>query len=91
MRRIDTLSALGLAAEIGDFARFGSAEEFMAFVGLVPSEHSPGERRRQGAITKVGNSHVRRLLVESAWHARSRLVASARRVLVANADEEAWP
>ena len=44
----------------------------MAFVGLVPSEHSSGERRRQGAITKVGNSHVRRLLVESAWHARRR-------------------
>ncbi len=44
----------------------------MAFVGLVPSEHNSGERRRQGAITKVGNSHVRRLLVESAWHARRR-------------------
>ncbi len=61
-----------LVAEIGDFDRFGTAEEFMAFVGLVPSEHSSGERRRQGAITKVGNSHVRRLLVESAWHARRR-------------------
>ena len=44
----------------------------MAFVGLVPSEHSSGEQRRQGSITKVGNSHVRRLLVESAWHARRR-------------------
>ena len=42
----------------------------MAFVGLVPSERSSGEQRRQGSITKVGNSHVRRLLVESAWHAR---------------------
>jgi transposase len=61
-----------LVAEIGDFGRFSSADEFMAFVGLVPSEHSSGERRRQGAITKVGNSHVRRLLVESAWHARRR-------------------
>jgi transposase len=70
--RIDTLSALGLAAEIGDFSRFKSAEELMAFVGLVPSEHSSRERRRQGAITKVGNSHVRRLLVEAAWHARRR-------------------
>ena len=49
-----------------------TAEEFMAFVGLVPSEHSSGEQRRQGSITKVGNSHVRRLLVESAWHARRR-------------------
>jgi transposase len=72
LRGLDTLTAMGLVAEIGDFGRFRTAEEFMAFVGLVPSEHSSGERRRQGAITKVGNSHVRRLLVESAWHARRR-------------------
>jgi transposase len=72
LRGIDTLTALGLAVEIGDFSRFGTAQEFMAFVGLVPSERSSGERRRQGSITKVGNSHVRRLLVESAWHARRR-------------------
>ena len=72
LRGIDTLSALGLVAEIGDFGRFRCAEEFMAFVGLVPSEHSSGEQRRQGSITKVGNSHVRRLLVEAAWHARRR-------------------
>jgi len=72
LRGIDTLSALALAAEIDDFSRFQRAEELMAFVGLVPSEHSSGERRRQGSITKVGNSHVRRLLVESAWHARRR-------------------
>ncbi|MCA1700904.1 MAG: IS110 family transposase [Actinobacteria bacterium] len=74
LRGIDTLSALGLVAEIGGFDRFKSAEEFMAFVGLVPSEHSSGERRRQGSITKVGNAHVRRLLVEAAWHARRRPV-----------------
>lgn len=72
LRGIDTLSALGLVAEIGDFSRFQTAEEVMAFVGLVPSEHSSGEQRRQGSITKVGNSHARRLLVESAWHARRR-------------------
>ena len=72
LRGIDTLTALGLMAEIGDFDRFRTAEEFMAFVGLVPSERSSGEQRRQGSITKVGNSHVRRLLVESAWHARRR-------------------
>jgi transposase len=72
LRGIDTLTAIGLVAEIGDFTRFCSAEEFMAFVGLVPSEHSSGERRRPGSITKIGNSHVRRLLVESAWHARRR-------------------
>src|SRR5262245_21715743 len=72
LRGIDTLSALGLVAEIGDFSRFACAEEFMAFVGLVPSEHSSGQHRRQGSITKVGNSHVRRLLVEAAWHALCR-------------------
>src|SRR6266498_2766289 len=72
LRGIDTLTALALVAEIGDFSRFRSAEELMAFVGLVPSEHSSGEHRRQGSITKVGNSHVRRLLVEAAWHARRR-------------------
>ena len=72
LRGLDTLSALGIAVEIGDFSRFRSAEEFMAFVGLVPSEHSSGEQRQQGSITKVGNAHVRRLLVESAWHARRR-------------------
>ncbi len=72
LRGIDTLTALGLATEIGDFDRFQTAAELMAFVGLVPSEHSSGEKRRQGSITKVGNSHVRRLLVEAAWHARRR-------------------
>jgi transposase len=72
LRGVDTLTALGIAVEIGDFDRFPTAEEFMAFVGLVPSEHSSGDKRRQGSITKVGNGHVRRLLVESAWHARRR-------------------
>jgi transposase len=72
LRGIDTLTALGLAAEIGDFTRFKTAQELMAFVGLVPTEHSSGERRRQGSITKAGNSHVRRLLIEAAWHARRR-------------------
>jgi transposase len=72
LRGVDTLTALALVAEIGDFNRFKRAQEFMAFVGLVPSEHSSGEKRRQGSITKVGNAHVRRLLVESAWHARRR-------------------
>jgi transposase len=72
LRGIDTLTALALVAEIGDFNRFACAQEFMAFVGLVPSERSSGEQRRQGSITKVGNAHVRRLLVESAWHARRR-------------------
>jgi transposase len=72
LRGVDTLTALALVAEIGDFERFTSAEQLMAFVGLVPSEHSSGEHRRQGSITKAGNSHMRRLLIEAAWHARRR-------------------
>jgi transposase len=72
LRGIDTLSAVGITAEIGDFARFATAQQFMSFVGLVPSERSSGERRRLGSITKAGNDHVRRLLVEAAWNHRRR-------------------
>jgi transposase len=73
LRGIDTLTALGLVAEIGtDWSRFKTAEQFMSYVGLVPSEHSSGQSRRQGSITKAGNGHVRRLLVEAAWHQRLR-------------------
>lgn len=67
-RGIKLLTAVGLAAEVGDFQRFPTAEKFMAFVGLVPSENSSGQSRRQGGITKAGNGHVRRLLIEAAWH-----------------------
>jgi transposase len=73
LRGIDTLTALGLVAEIGsDWSRFRTAEQFMSYVGLVPSEHSSGAQRAQGSITKAGNGHVRRLLVEAAWHQRQR-------------------
>jgi transposase len=72
LRGIDTLSALGIAAEVGDFHRFATAEQFMSFVGLVPSERSSGEQRRQGSITKAGNAHVRRLLIEAAWNGARR-------------------
>jgi transposase len=68
---IETLIALSFVADIGDFRRFSNARQFMAFLGLVPSEHSSGNKRRLGAITKAGNSHLRRLLVEAAWHYRS--------------------
>jgi hypothetical protein len=70
LRGIDTLTALAISAEICDFARFSRPTELMAFVGLVPTERSSGGVRRQGAITKTGNVHVRRLLVEAAWHYR---------------------
>jgi transposase len=68
---IKTLTALSFVTDIGDFRRFSSAGQFMAFLGLVPSERSSGNKRRQGGITKAGNSHLRRLLVEAAWHYRS--------------------
>ncbi len=71
-RGIDDLTALTIAAELGDARRFSSAPRVMAFVGLVPSEHSSGTKRARGAITKTGNAHLRRVLVEAAWHARHR-------------------
>jgi transposase len=70
MRGIDTLTAAGLCAEIGDFRRFRHPEQLMSYLGVVPSEHSSGTRRRQGSITKSGSRHARRLLVEAAWHYR---------------------
>ncbi|MDX1584070.1 MAG: IS110 family transposase [Thermoanaerobaculia bacterium] len=72
LRGIGMLSALTLHAELGDLKRFGSAPQMMSAVGLVPSEASSGKRQRRGAITKTGNAHVRRILVEAAWHARHR-------------------
>jgi transposase len=70
LRGIDTLSAVGLCAEIGDWERFHRPAQLMSFLGLVPSENSTGEQRRQGSITKSGSRHGRRLLVEAAWHYR---------------------
>ena len=69
-RGIDDLTALTIATELGDARRFGTAPRTMAYVGLVPSEHSSGTKRAQGGITKTGNGHLRRVLVESAWHYR---------------------
>jgi transposase len=71
LRGIDTLTAVGLCCEIGDFARFARAGQLASFVGLVPSEDSTGQRRRLGSITKTGSRHARRLLVEAAWHYRN--------------------
>jgi transposase len=70
LRGIDTLTAAGLCAEIGDFRRFGHPAQVMSYLGVTPSEHSSGERRRRGPITKSGSQHARRLLVEAAWHYR---------------------
>jgi transposase len=70
LRGIDTLTAVGLVAEIGDISAFAHPKRLASYLGLVPSEQSSGERRRQGSITKAGSSHARRLLVEAAWHYR---------------------
>ena len=70
LRGFSTLTALTMLVEVGDFTRFPGAPAFMGFTGLTASEHSSGASRRQGAITKAGNAHLRRVLIEAAWHAR---------------------
>jgi transposase len=72
LRGVDTLTAVGLCAEVGDFQRFARAEQLMSYLGLVPSENTTGQQRRLGSITKTGSAHARRLLVEAAWHYRPR-------------------
>jgi len=71
-RGIDTVTAVSIVAELHDFRRFRSARGLMSYLGLVPRECSSGEREKRGAITKAGNGHLRRLLVEAAWHHRHR-------------------
>jgi transposase len=70
LRGIDTVSATGLVAEIGDIGRFATARQLMGYLGLVPSEQSSGNSVRRGSITKTGNAHARRLLTEAAWNYR---------------------
>jgi transposase len=70
LRGVEFVTAVTVVAEVGDFRRFPTAGDFMGYVGLIPTEHTTGDTRRRGPITKTGNAHVRRLLVESAWHYR---------------------
>lgn len=72
LRGVSTRTALTLVAEVADLRRYAKAAQFMGATGLVPSEHSSGGQRRQGAITKTGNAHLRHVLVEAAWHYRHR-------------------
>lgn len=67
LRGVQQIVAITLAAEIGELTRFDSPRQLAAFLGLIPSEYSSGDSRRQGGITKAGNSHARRALVEGAW------------------------
>jgi transposase len=71
-RGIDTITAITLLAELHDFRRFPSPRQLMAYLGRVPSEYSSGPRQQRGGITHTGNRHVRRLLIEAAWHYRHR-------------------
>jgi transposase len=70
LRGVQFVTAVTVVAEVGDLRRFATAGDFMGYVGLIPTEQTSGETRRRGPISKTGNSHVRRLLVESAWHYR---------------------
>jgi len=72
LRGVAKVTAVTLATEFGSFTRFERASQVMSYTGLVPSEHSSGAKNRRGAITKTGNSHLRRVLVEAAWHYRHR-------------------
>lgn len=76
LKGIDTLSALTILVETQDFRRFATAAAFMSFTGLVPSEASSGSTVRRGSITKTGNAHLRRVLVEAAWCSRHGQVVS---------------
>ena len=78
LRGVKTITAMTILTEMGDMRRFGKAKDFMAALGLVPSEYSSGNSVRRGGITKTGNTHVRRILVESAWHYRHWPTASKR-------------
>jgi transposase len=67
LRGIDIIAAMTVIAELGDISRFDSPRQLMAHLGLVPSEHSSGDRRKRGGITKTGNGHARRVLIEASW------------------------
>ena len=70
LRAVDQVVATTLVAELGELKRFAHPRELMSYLGLVPSEYTSGNKRRLGAITKTGNSHVRRVLIEAAWNYR---------------------
>lgn len=67
MRGVQFVTAVGMVSQVGDLSRFKHPRQLMAWLGVTPSEHSSGGKRRQGSITKAGNSYARRLLVEAVW------------------------
>jgi transposase len=89
LRGLDTIASAGLAAAIGDPSRFASAPDFMAYLGLVPSEHTSGAKRRMGGITKSGNIHARTLLIEAAHSYRFPARITRRKLAAVDAVPEA--
>jgi transposase len=89
LRGLDTIASAGLAAAIGDPSRFASAPDFMAYLGLVPSEHSSGPKRRTGGITKSGDIHARTLLIEAAHSYRFPARITRHKLAVVDAVPEA--
>jgi transposase len=77
-RGIDTVTAMTIVAELHDFSRFTSPRALMSYLGLVPRESSSGDSTRRGGITKTGNKHVRRILIEAAWHYRHKPAVGAK-------------
>jgi transposase len=71
LRGVELITAMTIVAELGDMSRFDSARQIMAHLGLVPSEYSSGNRQKRGGITKTGNGHARRVLIEASWCYRS--------------------
>jgi transposase len=95
MRGVALINAVTIVAEVGDFSRFGNPRQLMAYLGLVPSEHSSGGAVRRGGITKAGNPHARRALIEGAWtyrmHARvSRKLYDRLEAVPQNVRDIAW-
>jgi transposase len=81
LRGIAKVSAVTIVAEVGEISRFPTARQFMGYSGTIPSEHSSGESVRRGSITKTGNSHLRRIVVEAAWSQRHKPILSGNRKL----------
>jgi len=77
LRGVRTITAMTIVSEGADLRRYATAPQFMGSTGLVPSERSTGDRERRGSITKTGNAHLRRVLVEAAWHYRHRPISGA--------------
>ena len=95
LRGVSLIVACTVVAEIGDMNRFQNPKQLMAYLGLIPSEHSSGKSVRRGSITKTGNGHVRRVLVEAAWSYRmparvSKVLLARQRGLPKSVCEISW-